>query len=602
MIDIKTYYQKRLNHYKSLAESYSKKNRNFSLLRVIWFFTWVVAIWLSTYYSMAIVTSAVFIGLIVFVILVVFHNKILAKKKSYEIYEKLNAQELKAIRHDYQDFEDGAEFIDEKHYYTHDLDVFGSFSLFQFINRSFSQLGRENFAQRLSFGFKSKAKIEEQQEAIEELSKHSEWMQDFQVLGHLTQSVKSKKQSSVEQLAAWAKRKGFFSRFIFKIAVVLIPLLSWTVFAFLLLGEIQASSFLLYLVVPIGFSGLYAARIIKNHNELSKQTEALQRWYSAFSLFENKTFESSAIKNLQSQLQSNEETAGQAIKKLASLSQAFDTRLNLIGWLLLNYFFSWDILQSIRLEKWRDKYGKNVKAWFDALAELESLISLAAFNYNHQEMVFPNIKEEGFVFNAKEAAHPLIPPKGRVSSDIEFSNSGSFTIVTGANMAGKSTYLRNVGANMILAYCGAPVCAKEMEITPIQLFTSIKTKDSLAKNESYFYAELLRLQSIIDELKKGERLFIILDEILKGTNSKDKEMGSKALVKQLIELKAVGIIATHDLQLGELIKEFPEHIKNRCFEVDIHNDQLHFDYRLRGGVSQNLNATFLMNKMGITGV
>lgn len=167
-------------------------------------------------------------------------------------------------------------------------------------------------------------------------------------------------------------------------------------------------------------------------------------------------------------------------------------------------------------------------------------------------------------------------------------------------MAGKSTYLRTVGVNMILAMAGSAVCAKELKIKPIQLFTSIRTKDSLARNESYFYAELLRLQSIIEELKSGERLFIILDEILKGTNSKDKEMGSKALVAQLIGLKSVGLIATHDLQLGSLIKSFPESVQNRCFEVDIKEGQLHFDYKLREGISQNLNATFLMKQMGIT--
>jgi len=602
MSQIQNYYQKRVEHYKSFLEEYSKKNKQLSILRLLWFLAWGLSIWFATRFDMNIVLSTIFIGLIGFIVIVIIHNKVLAKKKSYKLYHQLNSIEVKALHHDYSEIEDGKEFIDDSHYFSHDLDVFGPYSLFQYLNRCFSKQGKKKLAERLANGYSEKQDIEEQQEAIEELSKQAEWMQDFQVLGQLTQLNQHKKSSPIESLSKWAEREGYFSHIKFKIGVILIPILSWLVLFLLINGDIQATSFMLYLIIPLGFSAMYAKRINENHQELGKQTAALQRWKHVFSLFEKKRFNAQALQKLQKQLQSDDETAGGAITKLATLSQAFDTRLNLIGWFLLNYFFSWDILQSIRLENWRVKYGKNIHNWFQSLASLESLVSLATLKHNHPLMVFPQIQSEGFVFQAKNAAHPLIPFEGRVSNDIEFSNLGNFTIVTGANMAGKSTYLRTVGANMILALCGAPVCAAQMTISPIQLFTSIKTKDSLVKNESYFYAELLRLQAIIEELKKGKPLFIILDEILKGTNSKDKEMGSKALVKQLIELKATGIIATHDLQLGSLIHTFPDSIKNRCFEVDIHDDKLHFDYKLRKGISQNLNATFLMNKMGITGM
>jgi DNA mismatch repair ATPase MutS len=308
------------------------------------------------------------------------------------------------------------------------------------------------------------------------------------------------------------------------------------------------------------------------------------------------------LQQLQEDLKEENDFASLAIKKLHKISQAFDTRLNLFGWFLLNYFMLWDILQSIRLEKWRKKYGKDLEKWFSVLSELEALISLATFKYNHPQSIFPEIVNGDFIYQAQEASHPLLPPNQSVPNDISFSSLASFNIVTGANMAGKSTYLRTVGVNMILSLCGAPVLAKTCKIKPIQMFTSIRTKDNLARNESYFYAELLRLQSIINELKEGGPLFIILDEILKGTNSKDKEMGSKALVAQLIGLQAVGLIATHDLQLGSLINSFPKNVRNLCFEVDIQKDALFFDYKLREGISQNLNATFLMKKMGITGV
>ena len=166
-------------------------------------------------------------------------------------------------------------------------------------------------------------------------------------------------------------------------------------------------------------------------------------------------------------------------------------------------------------------------------------------------------------------------------------------------MAGKSTYLRTVGVNYLLACIGAPVCAERMEITPVRLVTSLRTSDSLNDNESYFFAELKRLKMIIDMLQHGEKLFVVLDEILKGTNSIDKQKGSAALVTQFMSLRTNGIIATHDLALGALSELFPDKIRNFCFEADITNGELTFSYKLRQGTAQNMNACFLMKKMGI---
>ena len=594
------YYKNREQKYDGLLQRYKRLSQRLSAIRLIWFLFWAASIWISTYYDMTVVSIIVMLGLIVFVFLVIYHNKILAKKELYDIYKAVNIREVNVLNDKYEDIDGGEEFIDEDHFYTHDLDVFGSFSIFQYLNRCFSQQGKRKLAKHLSKGLQDKEEIIRHQQAISELSEKPEWLQKYLVYGQLIQLKLHKKTSPIESLSVWAKREGFFNSTFFKIAIVSISLLSWVMLSLLIIGDITLENFLLYLIVPFGFSGLYAGKINKNHQELGKQTATLTRWKDVFKIFEDEQFEASLLNDLQRDLHKENRSAGEAIKKLASLSQAFDTRLNLFGWLILNYFFSWDVLQSIRLESWRDKYGQSVGGWFQSLARVESLVSLAIFKHNHPKMIFPEIQQQGFVYKAKEVAHPLIPSDVRIGNDIDFSDMGHFTIVTGANMAGKSTYLRTVGANMILALCGSAVCAKEMKISPIQLFTSIRTKDNLAKNESYFYAELLRLQSIIKALKAGSSLFIILDEILKGTNSKDKEMGSKALVKQLIGLKATGIIATHDLQLGELINDFPNHIDNRCFEVDIHDEKLHFDYKLRPGISQNLNATFLMNKMGIT--
>lgn len=602
MSEISNFYEQQLQKYTALAEEYTQKNKRLSLFRLLWFLLWVLAIFISTSFNMAIVFATIIFGLSTFVLLVIWHNRILKLKKAYELYRDINDYELKALNNDYSSFEDGEEFVDEKHYFSHDLDVYGPYSLFQYLNRTFSPQGKADLAERLGSGYHEKSKILAQQVAVAELAKKNEWMQAFRVLGAQTTASQKKKASPIANLSEWAVRKGIFSHWAFKLAVPFISLLSFYVLYLFIDGQLGFNTFMLYMVVPLGFSGYFAKRINANHMELGKQSSALQQWKSVFESFEKQFFDAEALKKLQEDLKLSHESASVAIKKLSKLSQAFDTRLNLFGWFILNFFSVWDILQSIRLENWRQKYGASVAKWFAVLAEMETLVSLGTFKYNQAESIFPEIIDEGFVFEADEAAHPLLPKDTGVANDIYFPGLGQFNIVTGANMAGKSTYLRTVGSQLILSMAGSAVCAKSLKITPIQMFTSIRTKDSLARNESYFYAELLRLQGIIEELKTGRPLFIILDEILKGTNSKDKEMGSKALVAQLIGLKAVGLIATHDLQLGTLIKSFPDSVQNKCFEVDLIAGQLQFDYKLREGISQNLNATFLMKQMGITGV
>jgi hypothetical protein len=602
MNQIKQNYQHLFEKFSSLSIEYARKNTQLSLIRVFWFVVWMLLIYFSSFYTLYIVVSAIFSGLIVFVFLVVWHNKILKKKNVFDIKRDINQFELKALQHDFSNFDDGKEFIDESHKFTHDLDIFGPFSLFQFLNRCFSPQGRQSLAGRLQKGFDEKLFIRNQQQAINELSKKSAWLQDFRVLGiHAVRSQK-KKGAPIIDLSKWGNKKSIFNSISFVILVSAIFLLSTLMLYFLINGSLAFKHFILYMLLPLGISGYFAKKINIAHLELSKQSDALQQWKSVFDIVEKESFQSQMLQQLQEDLKEENDFASLAIKKLHKISQAFDTRLNLFGWFLLNYFMLWDILQSIRLEKWRKKYGKDLEKWFSVLSELEALISLATFKYNHPQSIFPEIVNGDFIYQAQEASHPLLPPNQSVPNDISFSSLASFNIVTGANMAGKSTYLRTVGVNMILSLCGAPVLAKTCKIKPIQMFTSIRTKDNLARNESYFYAELLRLQSIINELKEGGPLFIILDEILKGTNSKDKEMGSKALVAQLIGLQAVGLIATHDLQLGSLINSFPKNVRNLCFEVDIQKDALFFDYKLREGISQNLNATFLMKKMGITGV
>jgi DNA mismatch repair ATPase MutS len=277
----------------------------------------------------------------------------------------------------------------------------------------------------------------------------------------------------------------------------------------------------------------------------------------------------------------------------------FEYRLNIVVGFVLNSLFLWDIRSIYRLWDWHQTHHEKLADWLDVIAETDALVSLANFSYNHPAYVFPNIHEGDFTFRAQELGHPLLHPDKRINNDLLVDGWSKVLIVTGANMAGKSTFLRTVGVNLVLARSGAPVCAAEMVFTPVEIYTNMRTTDSLLKDESYFFAELKRIKGVLDRLKNGERIFVILDEMLKGTNSVDKLNGSKELIRKLLELKSVSLIATHDLKLSEMEDEFPQQVFNKCFEIRIENNELVFDYKLSDGVTKTMNATFLMKKMGI---
>jgi DNA mismatch repair ATPase MutS len=261
-----------------------------------------------------------------------------------------------------------------------------------------------------------------------------------------------------------------------------------------------------------------------------------------------------------------------------------------------NGLLLWDIKQAYRAENWMDVNKNNVEDWFDVISFFDAQNSLANYVFNYPEYTFPKIVEQGAVIAAKNLGHPLLSANKRITSDCLI-DQNSFFIVTGANMAGKSTFLRTVSLSIMMSNVGLPVCAEHMKYKPIQLITSIRNSDSLSDDTSYFFSELKRLKYIVEALKQDE-YFIVLDEIFKGTNSTDKAEGSRKFVEKLVSAKATGIIATHDLSLCEIEQKYDEN-ENYYFDAEIKNDELFFDYKLKKGICQNMNASFLLRKMEI---
>jgi DNA mismatch repair ATPase MutS len=316
-------------------------------------------------------------------------------------------------------------------------------------------------------------------------------------------------------------------------------------------------------------------------------------------LIEALDIKTALLTELKSSLFKNQLSASKQIHQLTKLLDALDNRNNLIVGIILNALLLWDWNLLFRIENWRQNHELDYNAWQKTIAYFDALNSLAGFSFNHPAYAFPTLSNELYAFEADSLGHPMLPVETRICNNFNLSEKPRYAIITGANMAGKSTFLRTIATNLVLAGCGAPVCAKKLHFKPLPLYSSMRTEDSLMKNESYFFAELKRLQHITQELEKGQQLFIILDEILRGTNSEDKRKGSIGFVKKITQKMAYGLIATHDLELARLAEQQPDIFKALCFEVAFKNDELKFDYKLKAGVTQNMNASFLMERMGI---
>lgn len=586
--------------YKNLKDTYqyklsavTKKIRLFAWYRLFIFLLIFVPLtfweWNAWY---TVVLSVAFTVLFIFT---VKKNIQLEKnKKTFEVLIKLSADELLALNHQFSHFRSGDNFLNPEHFNSWDLDLFGEGSVFQFINRASTQSGRQKLAEWLQKPVLQKDEIERKQEAVRELAFKAEWRLNFLASGHLFQESSELS----KEIKNWSETELNINRpYLTRWLLVIIPTLTILAAFYAILG---GSNIWIILLIIIQVTLLYFSRksVAKFYIYFGRKSELLEKYMQLVLLVENENFQASYLQKLQKKV-FKPEKASHIFRQLKNQVNKFEYRQNIVVNILFNSLFMWDIRCTFNLWNWHRHNRKKLAHWLHVVAETDALISLANIAYNHPEFIYPEIHEGGFTLQAKQLGHPLIPPAKRINNDLSIDGWAKVLIITGANMAGKSTFLRTVGVNMILGCMGAPVCAQKLIYTPVNIFTNMRTTDSLLKDESYFFAELKRIKALLDRLEKGERIFVILDEILKGTNSVDKLNGSKLLIKKLLKLKAVALIATHDLKLSELEEEFPQMVYNKCFEIRLEYDEMDFDYLLKEGVTKTMNATFLMKKMGI---
>ena len=593
-------YRDQAERAKQASEKLKRHIARISLLRLLMFVAGVaglIGFWEKPWIVLTGIGAITFIP---FLILVKYHDRLFRRKDYLDKEAAANEQEAAALEaYDISGFEDGSEFSDPAHLYTYDLDVFGPHSLFQSVNRTCTQPGKACLARWMSKHLEKAAEIVQRQEAIRELASQQEFRQKFRIQGLL-----HKGQAADEsELRAWAASPTQFrNRKTLRLLPCLIGGLNLACLAAVAGGILSGSTWAVIWVGCAIISFAFTGKITRMQNVYGKKLQILGTYARLLHLMDEQPMHCHLLTAVKNDIGGDSRKASLAIARLNKLMSELDQRNNYLIYTILNGSFFWELWQIMRIEAWKEAYANDLVRWLTAIGQTDALCSLATFAYNHPDYAYPTFTDTPFLLHARSLGHPLMRRDRCVRNDADIPKRPFFLIITGANMAGKSTYLRTVGINYLLACLGAPVCAESMELYPAKLITSLRTSDSLNDNTSYFFAELKRLKLIIDKLKAGEELFIILDEILKGTNSTDKQKGSMALIRQLMRLKADGIIATHDLALGTLADSFPDNIRNYSFEADIAGGELTFAYRLRAGVAQNMNACFLMTKMGIAGV
>jgi hypothetical protein len=588
-----SFYKEQLKLNQSESKRIFKQMSLYSVLRLTVFVLTAFGIYLfANQWQVATIIGVVGIGIFLF-----FLSRYTDLKAQRALHKRLviiNEDELKIASGNFHNRADGSEFQNPKHFYSLDIDLFGIGSFFQFINRTTIKEGTEQLTEHLLANDISN--IEARQDAIKELAKLPKWRQHY---SGVSQGVEV--EHSADSIIKWLKDyKPFLNSILywftigFSLVSVVILILGVTE----IISMMRAGYLLLgWLILGLGITGMY----LKQINTVAQNTEKAKDTFRQYALLleqiENQEFKSSLLIEKQKKIQSEGLKASQIFSKFSKALDALDNRNNFISAIFGNGLLLWDIRQTYHVEQWVSKYAGKVDDWFKVVTFFDAFNSFGNYAFNHQEFTYPKITNEPITISAEALGHPLLNAEKRIDSDLVLQEE-QFFIVTGANMAGKSTFLRTVALHIVMANLGLPVCAKQSNYKPIKLITSMRTTDSLTDDSSYFFSELTRLKFVVDTVEKDTNYFIILDEILKGTNSTDKAIGSRKFVEKLVKLNATGIIATHDLSLTEIEKEL-EAVKNYYFDAEIINDELFFDYKLKQGVCQNMNASFLLKKMEI---
>lgn len=600
-------YQTNFEQYKAEIFDLEKVISRLSLLRLVTFLISLIAITvLANERLLTLLWIVAPLCVFGFVFLLVRYYQLTNRKITATFLKEINKNELLKLAQKLSSFPTGQAHLKKDHAYLSDLDVFGQHSLFQLLNRTTTESGSLLLANWLSESA-SKEIILERQQAILELKPSLLWRQQLQVAGMPFMNC----ECNYQNLLKWVEMDEHLLPKQAKYLIGSITLaLSSTVLAVLFVVNSFSEGwniYLLTLLIVLLVNFLLLRRLAPISEEIIEHTDRNVQTLGGYQMLAqtiiSEKFQSKKLKNLRSDLNNNQSSAANEFRKLKKLLEAFQLRgtkrsfgNKFYG--IFNNFWHMDIYWIILIERWKRRNKNFVQSWILAISEFEVLNSLAGFAYSNPDFVFPEIKEVDYSIHFEMIGHPLINPENRICNDFNLKNRGQISMITGSNMAGKSTFLRTIGVNLILALMGAPCCAKSAEVSHMKLFTSMRTQDNLERGISSFYAELKKVEQLLALIKSGQPIFFMLDEMFKGTNSQDRYKGGVSLIKQLGELNSFGIISTHDLELARLAGNHMM-VCNHSFNSKIINGELSFNYNLQEGICTDFNASELMKKSGI---
>lgn len=586
-----SYYTQQTTGYSKDLEAIQQRIFWISIMRLIAFVSAAISLYGFFRYGGILIGALAILLVISFALLVKWSFRMSDKKALLQKLIFINSNEVNLLNGLPNSFYNGETFLSDESF-GNDIDIFGDQSLFHLLNRTTTSHGTDNLASMLKAPMSAKQDIEERQQAVQTLSQQTATRHLLTAHGLLN----DEKEGNLHQVDTWLYTRNELHQSGW------VKIMKWIVPVFNIASLLYYWSTDNYFPLAAGVAtswiciAIYSKYIVKQHSLLGKKQAILDQYGSILKIFASVQSGSSNVLN---RLQSNSAHAYSSIRQLSQLSSFLDQRINMVVNIFLNSLLMYDLQCLYALENWKIRNKNSFNEWIRCVGDIEAINSLATFAFNNAGFCTPVVQDGSLVIEAIGLSHPLIPDPERIANDIELGKTCKLALITGSNMSGKTTFLRTVGINLLLAQCGAPVCASAFVFTPMQLLTAIRISDSLQHHTSYFMAELKRLQMIIRHLETGKPGLVLVDEILRGTNSDDKSHGSEEFIKKIISYNCLALFATHDLSLSTMEKHYSGIIGNYCFESVIANEELSFDYKLRPGVAKNKNASFLMKKMEI---
>ncbi|GIM29184.1 DNA mismatch repair protein [Clostridium polyendosporum] len=570
---------------------------NLSILRLIISISMVLFTIILYKMDKKIYIASEILGMVIlFIIIAYFHSQKLEEKKRKELYIEVNKQSLQRIEGEWKYFNDcGEDLKSSEHPFVNDLDVFGKNSLFQWINATITSFGREVLRELLSLKeLPNKNEILKRQEALKELGCKVDFRQQLQIEGRLKDNTFGNTSTFIQ----WSmeRNENILKNYMTMMLIVCPAALLSITLLYFITGKIPSS-------IPLGITLLNFLILklgTKERNEALNMVYELKNkiftYFRLLEIIEKEEFKCKKLVQLKDKLKSlDQSNFSRELKELNSIAAAIMDRKNMV-YIVINVALLWDYHLLVRLERWRRKNSANINRWFKTLGEIEALCSLANISGDHYEWTYPEITDD-LILQGDEIGHPLLGGKA-VRNSFNLDKEKRIMLVTGSNMSGKSTFLRTVGINLLLSYMGAPTFSKSFKCPVVNIYTSMRTGDNLEENISSFYAEILRVKMLVEAVERGERVFFLLDEIFKGTNSADRHTGAEILIRQISEKSAIGFVSTHDLELCDLEGK-NKSVINYNFREYYKDNKIKFDYKLRRGRSTTRNAVYLMKLAGI---